>query len=84
MSEVGTNGYIRWRDMDAHEQRMRAEIKECSNSLGEAVKELDTRVDDMESTMDQLRGAKSLIVFLIGSNFLLAVTVVIGLLISVG
>jgi hypothetical protein len=72
MSEVGTNGYIRWRDLDAHEQRMRVEIKECSNSLGEGVRNLESRIDAMESTMDQLRGAKSLITVLIGSNVLLA------------
>lgn len=49
------------------------------NKLEEGQKVLAADVDAIKSVIDQLRGAKALIYFLVGSNVLLAVTVVAGL-----
>ena len=68
MSEE-TNGYIRWRDLDEREQRIMLKL----DHLGD-------RVDTLEGVIDQQRGARALVYFLIGSNLLAVAAVVWGVI----
>ena len=62
------NGYIRWRDLDDREQRIMRRIDG-----------VETRVDSLEAVIDQQRGAKALVIFLIGPNLLTVAAVPWGL-----
>jgi len=68
-----TNGIPRWRDLDERDQRLRAEHK------GDIV-HLDKRMRALESVIDQQRGARSLVVFLIGSNLVLVLALSVQIL----
>lgn len=75
-----TNGYVRWRDLDAHretEAHARHQLEERMERKHDALGE---RVNSLESVIDQQRGAKALVYLLIGSNLLAAVAVFVGLL----
>lgn len=85
------DGLIRWRDLDQHreaEARAREQHRDSmSNSLA-ALDErwsirhqaLEARVNTIEAALDQQRGARALIYALVGSNALLVLSVVVGLL----
>lgn len=98
-----TNGYVRWRDLDEREQRIRsyhdadiakveamldAKLMRGHDFFTQAIEEqkrcgdeVVKRIDAVESVLDQQRGAKALVVFLIGSNLALVITSVLSLLV---
>jgi len=114
--EQGTNGYVKWRELD---ERLRREADELNKRLDRAhnyanerldtidtdivslgakldtaveretgkvhvsLGKLDGRVDDVESSLDQMRGARALVYFLIGSNLMVVVGLIIAVLIAV-
>lgn len=97
-----TNGYIRWRDLQDAETRIRAdqkcELESLSDSTtkrfesahryySEAVSdqmrvigEIDGRLDNVESVLDQQAGAWTTVKFLIGSNVALTIVGVLTLI----
>ena len=94
MTAEGTNGYVRWRDLDERENRVRTEMLAIHHAMDQNVKErldkvnacqdhLEDRLDKVESVLDQQRGARNLIVTLIGTNLLLAVGTGLALLAAV-
>jgi len=102
MAEDTANGYIRWRDLQETERRIRADRKAELEALSASVTsrfdnahnyystavadqmkvigEIDGRLDNVESKLDQQNGAWTVAKFLIGTN-LSATVVGIGILI---
>lgn len=73
----GFDGLVRWRDLDTLREReeharyaMEGRIMARMTSIESHVQRSETRVDSIESVLDQQRGAKALVYFLIGSNLL--------------
>lgn len=65
------NGHVTWRDLENVNSRARAEHHESYRHLSAKIDKLATRVGQLESVIDQQRGAKNLVYALIGSNLLL-------------
>lgn len=73
----GFDGLVRWRDLDTLREReeharyaMEVRIMARMTSLETNAQHAERRVDSIESVLDQQRGAKALVYFLIGSNLL--------------
>lgn len=72
------DGLIRWRDLDQHREQ-EANARHALNERWDIRHQaIETRVNSIESVLDQQRGAKALIYFLIGSNLLAVVAFIVG------
>lgn len=73
-------GYITWRDLEHHraeEARLREDLERRMTARFDGN---ENRLNTMESIFDQQRGARALAYILVGSNVLMAVSVLLGLL----
>lgn len=73
-------GIKRWESLGA---KLDAAVERETDKVHVALGRLDTRVDAAESTLDQMRGARNLIYFLIGSNLMVVVGLIIAVLIAI-
>ena len=80
MSLPPHDDYITWRDLEAHRQQATLALYELEQRLGRRMEPVERRIDSLESVIDQQRGAKALVYFLIGSNLL----AIIGMLVRAG
>lgn len=62
--------YITWRDLEAHRQQEAIAMFELEARMARRMEPVERRIDSLESVIDQQRGAKALVYFLIGSNLL--------------
>lgn len=72
--------YITWRDLEAHRQQHAINLYELEQRLMRRMEPFERRIDSLESVIDQQRGAKALVYFLIGSNML----AIIGFIVNSG
>lgn len=83
------DGLIRWRDLDQHREAEARAIEQHRDTVANSLSALDerwsirhqaieSRVNSIEAVLDQQRGAKALIYFLIGSNLLAVLAVAWG------
>jgi hypothetical protein len=72
--------YITWRDLEAHRQQESIAMFELEARMARRMEPVERRIDSLESVIDQQRGAKALVYFLIGSNLL----AIIGMLVRAG
>lgn len=71
-----------WQELDRHrdaESRARHDLEERRKSATEA---LEARVNALESWVDRWQGAQRLIGFLIGTNVLVAIATVLGIVVA--
>jgi len=61
---------ITWRDLELHRQQEQIALYELEQRLMRHWEPYERRIDSLESVIDQQRGAKALVYFLIGSNLL--------------
>ena len=64
------NDYITWRDLEAHRAIEAVAMFELEQRMIRRMEPVERRIDSLESVIDQQRGAKALVYFLIGSNLL--------------
>ena len=76
MSDDNNGGYIRWRDLDQHRETESAARHLLADKIEQRISGVETRVNTLESVIDQQRGARALVYALIGTN-LLAVALII-------
>ena len=69
-----------WRDLDAHRQQMALAMYELEQRMLRRMEPVERRIDSLESVIDQQRGAKALVYFLIGTNLL----AVVGFIVNTG
>ena len=62
--------YVTWRDLEAHRAQESMAMSELEQRLSRRMEPVERRIDSLESVIDQQRGAKALVYFLIGSNLL--------------
>ena len=74
------DGLIRWRDLDQHREQETNARHGLDERWGIRHQALEARVNSIESVLDQQRGAKALIYFLIGSNLLAVGAFALGLM----
>lgn len=68
-----------WSALDAYRREAEAARAAIVVKHDKDMMEVTHRVDSLESALDQMRGAKTLVYFLIGSNLLAVFAVLIGL-----
>jgi len=80
MSLPQTSDHITWRDLELHRQQEQIAHFELEQRLMHRMEPYERRIDSLESVIDQQRGAKALVYFLIASNLL----AIIGMLVRAG
>ena len=68
--QQSTNDHITWRDLEAHRAIEAVAMFELEQRMIRRMEPVERRIDSLESVIDQQRGAKALVYFLIGSNLL--------------
>ncbi|HRA21226.1 MAG TPA: hypothetical protein PLZ56_12325 [Anaerolineae bacterium] len=72
--------HLTWRDLELHRQQEQIALEELEQRLMHRMEPYERRIDSLESVIDQQRGAKALVYFLIASNLL----AIIGMLVRAG
>lgn len=62
--------HVTWRDLEAHRQANSMAMFELEQRVYRRMEPVERRIDSLESVIDQQRGAKALVYFLIGTNML--------------
>ena len=62
--------YISWRDLETLRAQQALALVEVEQRMMRRMEPYERRIDSLESVIDQQRGAKALVYFLIGSNLL--------------
>ncbi len=62
--------HVTWRDLEAHRAQEAMAMFELEQRLVRRMEPYERRIDSLESVIDQQRGAKALVYFLIGTNLL--------------
>lgn len=63
-------GWVTWRDLEAHRAALALSMIEMEQRMIRRMEPTERRIDSLESVIDQQRGAKALVYFLIGTNLL--------------
>lgn len=63
-------GWVTWRDLEAHRAAQALAMSEMERRMIRRMEPTERRIDSLESVIDQQRGAKALVYFLIGTNLL--------------
>ena len=70
--------HLTWRDLELHRQQEQIALFELEQRMMHRMEPYERRIDSLESVIDQQRGAKALVYFLIGSNLLAIVAFMIN------